>query len=75
MPCLSESWTESDERACDITRFPYACAVVTAALLQRFGICAQGWPPGFGATSTLFVVLTPDGLRAQDTFASSTIMQ
>jgi hypothetical protein len=27
------------------------------------------------ATSTLFVVLTPDGLRAQDTFASSTMMQ
>ena len=24
---------------------------------------------------TLFVVLTPDGLRAQDTFASSTLMQ
>ncbi len=24
------------------------------------------------ATSTLFVVTTPDGLRAQDTFASST---
>jgi YD repeat-containing protein len=27
------------------------------------------------ATSTLFVVLTPDGLRAQDTFASSTAVQ
>jgi hypothetical protein len=27
------------------------------------------------ATSTLFVVTTPDGLRAQSTFASSTSMQ
>jgi hypothetical protein len=27
------------------------------------------------ATSTLFVATTPDGLRAQSTFASSTIMQ
>jgi hypothetical protein len=27
------------------------------------------------ATSTLFVVLAPDGLRAQDTFASSMVMQ
>jgi hypothetical protein len=27
------------------------------------------------ATSTLFVVTTPDGLRAQDTFASSTTMR
>ncbi len=27
------------------------------------------------ATSTLFVVTTPDGLRAQDTFASSTAVQ
>ncbi len=34
MPCLSESWTDSDERACDITRFPYACAVVTAASIS-----------------------------------------
>jgi hypothetical protein len=27
------------------------------------------------ATNTLFVVTTPDGLRAQSTFASSTVVQ
>jgi hypothetical protein len=42
------------------------------------GVAAQDVATYVGpatATSTLFVVLTPDGPRAQDTFASSTSMQ
>jgi hypothetical protein len=42
------------------------------------GIAAQDVATYVGpatATSTLFVALTPDGLRAQDTFASSTVIQ
>ncbi len=42
------------------------------------GVAAQDVATYVGpatATSTLFVVLTPDGLRAQTTFASSTAMQ
>jgi hypothetical protein len=42
------------------------------------GVSAQDVATYIGpatATSTLFVVLTPDGLRAQTTFASSTAMQ
>jgi hypothetical protein len=42
------------------------------------GVTAQDVATYIGpasATSTLFVVLTPDGLRAQDTFASSTAVQ
>jgi hypothetical protein len=42
------------------------------------GIAAQDVATYIGpatATSTLFVVLTPDGLRAQGTFASSTAVQ
>jgi hypothetical protein len=42
------------------------------------GLAAQDVATYIGpatATSTLFVVLTPDGLRAQSTFASSTVVQ
>jgi hypothetical protein len=42
------------------------------------GVSAQDVATYIGpatATSTLFVALTPDGLRAQTTFASSTAMQ
>jgi hypothetical protein len=42
------------------------------------GVAAQDVATYIGpatATSTLFVALTPDGLRAQDTFSSSTVIQ